>query len=149
MCLARFLYYFFPGLSLSKTKRCDWWWKLIHIPFSDFTWVIILLEFKMLTAGSVVLAISCSFTKPIWNTSFFLLMYMLLFSASSVVLIWFTARPYEWLLYHHNWEGSEWKQGLLKPVVRGVMPELFKIILTFKRGKVGGKKMCLLLDPLI
>lgn len=29
------------------------------------------------------------------------------------------------------------------------MPELFKIILTFKRGKVGGKKMCLLLDSVI
>lgn len=47
------------------------------------------------------------------------------------------------MLRQHDREDSKWRWEFSKPVVmkvRRVMPELFQIILMFKREKVGGKK---------
>lgn len=90
-----------------------------------------------------------------FNSFIFLLTFLLLFIASvlysggcivvteTIPVIWFTARPYEQLLRQHDREDSKWRWEFSKPVVvkvRRVTPELFQIILMFKREKVGGKK---------
>lgn len=58
--------------------------------------------------------------------------------------IWFMGRPWGQLLRQHDWEGNKWSWEISKPVVMQVcrvVPELFQIILTLKREKVGGKKI--------